>query len=66
MSVSYMSKRHMRQDILLTQNRNKLIGTITPQEAKFTVYRDSLRFGDFLNFDGARFAYRGSLLLFSN
>ena len=52
----------MRQEIevaLMTLNGNKFIGTITPQEAKFSIYRDSLGFGDFANFDGVRFAYRG-------
>ena len=38
---------------------NKFIGTITPQEAKFSIYKDSLGFEDFANFDGVRFAYRG-------
>ena len=38
---------------------NKFIGTITPQEAKFSIYRDILGFSNFTNFDGVRFAYRG-------
>ena len=45
---------HMRQEIeigLMTLNGNKFIGSITPQEAKFAIYRDSLRFNDFSNFD---------------
>ena len=53
---------HMREEIeisLLTLNGNKFIGTITPQEAKFNIYRDVLRFNDFTNFDGVRFAFRG-------
>ena len=54
---------HMREEIeisLLTLNGNKFIGTITPQEAKFNIYRDTLLFGDFSNFDGVRFAFRGA------
>ena len=42
---------HMREEIeisLLTLNGNKFIGTITPQEAKFNIYWDVLKFGDFL------------------
>ena len=38
---------------------NKFVGSITPQEAKFSIYRDSLGFEDFSNFDGVRFAVRG-------
>ena len=52
----------MRQEIeigLMTLNGTKFIGTITPQEAKFTVFRDALGFNDFSNFDGVRFAFRG-------
>ena len=51
---------HMRQEIeigLLTLNGNKFVCTITPQEAKFTIYRESLGFEDFTNFDGVRFAF---------
>ena len=44
---------------LQTLNGNKFIGTITPQEAKFSVYRDGLGFPDFSNFDGVRFAFSG-------
>ena len=53
---------HMRQEIeigLISLNGNKFIGTITPQEAKFSIYRDCLGFVDFSNFDGVRFAFRG-------
>ena len=53
---------HMRQEIeigLMTLNGNKFIGTITPQEAKFTIFRDNLGFPDFSNFDGVCFAFRG-------
>ena len=53
---------HMRQEIeigLMTLNGNKFIGSITPQEAKFAIYRDSLRFNVFSNFDEVRFAFRG-------
>ena len=38
---------------------SKFIGSITPQEAKFIIYRDCLGFTDFSNFDGVRFAFRG-------
>ena len=53
---------HMREEIeisLLTLNGNKFIGTITPQEAKFNIYRDTLLFSNFSNFDWVRFAFRG-------
>ena len=53
---------HMREEIeisLLTLNGNKFMCTITPQEAKINIYRDVLKFGDFSNFDGVRFAFRG-------
>ena len=40
-------------------NGNKFVGTITPQEAKYSIYRDSLGFSDFTNFDGVRLAFRG-------
>ena len=53
---------HMRQEIkigLQTLNGNKFVGTTTPQEAKFSIYRDSLGFEDFSNFDGVRLAFRG-------
>ena len=43
-----VNEGQMRQDIeiaLLTQKGNKFVGTITPQEAKFTVFWDSLGFG---------------------
>ena len=43
----------------MTLNGNKFVGSITPQEAKFTVYRESLGFEDFTNFDGVCCAYRG-------
>ena len=52
----------MRQEVeiaLLTLNGNKFVGTITPQEAKFSIYRDILGFQDFANFDGVRLAFRG-------
>ena len=29
-------------------------GTTTPQDSKFSIYRDSLGFEDFSNFDGVR------------
>ena len=57
-----MNDGHMRQEIeigLFTLNDNKFVGTITPQEAKFTIYRDCLGFVDFSNFDEVRFAFRG-------
>ena len=57
-----MVLQHMRQEIeigLITLNGQKFIGTIAPQEAKYTIYRDSLGFEDFSNFDGVRFAFRG-------
>ena len=60
------NKGRMRQEIeigLISLNGSKFIGTITPQEAKFTVYRDTLGFPDFSNFDGVRFAFRGILVV---
>ena len=51
--------RHEIEIGLMTLNGNKFIGSITPQEAKFTIYRESLGFPDFSNFDGVRFAFRG-------
>ena len=55
---------HMRQKIeigLMTLNGAKFVGTITLQEAKATIYRDTLGFEDFSNFDGVRLAFRGYL-----
>ena len=55
------NRGHMRQEIeigLITLNGNKFIGTITPQEAKFSIFRDSLGFPDFSNLDGVRFAFQ--------
>ena len=57
-----VNQGHMRHEIkigLMTLNGKKFIGTITPQEAKFIIYRESLGFPDFSNFDRVRFAYRG-------
>ena len=34
-------------------------GTVTMQEAKYGIFRDSLGFRDFKNFDGARFSFKG-------
>ena len=50
----------MRQEIeinILTNNGAKFIGSITPKEAKFTIYKGCLGFKDFINFDGMRFGY---------
>ena len=52
----------MRQEIevaLLTLNGNKFVGKITHQEAKFSIYRDSLGFDDFSNFVSVCLAFRG-------
>ena len=54
------SNRHEIEVALVTLNGNKFIGSITPQEAKFSIYKECLGFNDFSNFDGVRFAYRGS------
>ncbi len=43
-----------------TLNGFKFSGTITPQEAKFNIFRDCLGFRDFSNFDGARIGYKGA------
>ena len=43
--------RHELEIALMTLNGNKFIGTITPQEAKFSIFRDS--------FDEVHFAFRG-------
>ena len=51
--------RHEIEIALMTLNGNKFIGTITPQEAKFIIYKESLGFTDFTNFDGVRFAFMG-------
>ena len=45
---------------LMTLNGSKFVGMITPQEAKFTIFRDCIGFQDFINFDSVRFAFRGS------
>ena len=53
-SFGVVNDGYMRQEIeiaLMTLNGNKFIGTITPQEAKFSIYRDCLGFEDFTNFD---------------
>ena len=44
---------------LTTLNGARFVGTITPKEAKSTIYRDTLGFEDFSNFDSVRFAFRG-------
>ena len=44
---------------LLTLNGNKFVGTITPQEAKFSIYRGTLGFEFFTYFDGVCLAFRG-------
>ena len=44
------NKGHMRQELeveLHTMNNRKFVGSITPQEAKFIIYRDTLGFSDF-------------------
>ena len=48
---------------LHTLNGNKCIGKISLQEAKIGIYRDSLGFEDFTNFDGVHFAFRGVLVV---
>ena len=55
------NRGHMRQEIeigLITLNGNKFIGTITTQEGKLSIFRDSLGFPDFSNFDGVRFVFQ--------
>ena len=50
----------MRQEIeidILTNNEEKFIGSVTPKEAKFTIYKNCLGFKDFSNFDGMRFGF---------
>ena len=42
-----------------TLNGEKFLGTITPLEAKFNIYKEGLGFEDFSNFDGARIGFRG-------
>ena len=58
--------RAMRQEIeisLETLNGEPFRGTITPQEAKFSIFKESLGFGNFTNFDGVRLAYKGGPVL---
>ncbi len=60
--------RGFRQEIEIgieTLNGEPFKGTITPQEAKFSIFRESLGFCDFSNFDGVRLAYRnGPVIVF--
>jgi hypothetical protein len=62
------NNRAFRQEIevaLETLNGEEFRGTVTPQEAKFTVFRDCLGFPDFTNFDGVRLSYKaGPALVF--
>ena len=54
--------KEMRQEIeilILTLNGKEFRGSITPQEAKFIIYRDCLGFEDFSNFNGVRFGFKG-------
>ncbi len=39
---------------IISLNGNKFHGTITPNVTKYSIIRDSLRFGDCSNFDGVR------------
>ena len=55
-----------RQEIevgIATLNGNKFFGSITHTEAKFTIFRDCLGFGDCSNFDGVRHSYKGMPVL---
>ena len=57
---------HMRQEIeigIVSLNGNKFFGSITPTEAKFTIFRDCLGFGDCSNFDGVRHSYKNMPVL---
>ena len=38
-------------------NGGDFTGTITPQEAKFAIYKECLGFEDMQNFDGVRIAF---------
>ncbi len=42
-----------------TLNRNTFKGTITELKAKYKIYRDSLGYENFSNFNRVRFGYRG-------
>ena len=52
----------MREELeveIETINGNPFKGTITELEAKYKIYRDSLGYENFSNFDGVRLGYRG-------
>jgi hypothetical protein len=43
---------------IISLNGNKFHGSITPNEVKYFIFRDSLRFGDCSNFDAVRHSYK--------
>ena len=46
-----------------TKNKKRFTGTITPTEAKHSIYIKALGFEDHTNFDGVRINYKGKLVV---
>ena len=56
----------MRDEIvveILSKNKKKFTGTITPLEAKHQIYIKGLKFDNHDNFDGVRINYKGKLVV---